>query len=219
MQLNEGMFVGTDGWVIKPPRLLGMSEIMPGRHKLAAEIIGISVRTSARPPSPERMLTRRSSAPPPNGRAEKSYSAYLTAELFHAQQDQKWRSKTVKTQDGHNLGADIMWNENFEWEYEADDLAFLRYAFSPPVSLAYVFTGTQTHCDGERIRAGRQDGGVLCARGPFAAGALSPYGSCMTADARLLGLAAGADARHEGEEFGRDAARAVHSFARQLGVQ
>jgi hypothetical protein len=24
-------------------------------------------------------------------------------------------------------GADIMWNAGFEWEYESDELAFLRY--------------------------------------------------------------------------------------------
>ncbi|KAJ7019873.1 PLC-like phosphodiesterase [Mycena alexandri] len=112
MQLNEGMFVGTEGWVLKPARLLGMGEKMEGRHRLVGEVVGIS------------------SLPPPNGRADKSYSAYVTAELFHAQQDQKWRSKTVKTQDVPGAGGDIMWGvfeaERFEWEYDADELAFLR---------------------------------------------------------------------------------------------
>ncbi|KAJ7102474.1 PLC-like phosphodiesterase [Mycena belliarum] len=107
MQLNEGMFVGSPGWVLKPARLIG-SESMGGRHKLAGEIAGIS------------------SLPPPNGQAEKAYSAYVTAELFHAQQNQKWRTKTAKGLDVHRVGADFMWNERFEWEYEADDLAFLR---------------------------------------------------------------------------------------------
>ncbi|KAJ7479758.1 PLC-like phosphodiesterase [Mycena latifolia] len=108
MQLNEGLFVGSAGWVLKPARLLGMGGAMGGRHKLAGEIVGIS------------------SLPPPNGRAEKGYAAYVAAELFHAQQDQKWRSKTAKTHDVHRVGADLVWNERFEWEYEADDLAFLR---------------------------------------------------------------------------------------------
>ncbi|KAJ6602808.1 PLC-like phosphodiesterase [Mycena vulgaris] len=108
MQLNEGMFVGSSGWVLKPARLLALGGAMPGRYRLGGEIVGVS------------------SLPPPNGRAEKSYSAYVAAELFHAQQDQKWRSKTVKTRDVYRAGADPMWNERFEWEYEADDLAFLR---------------------------------------------------------------------------------------------
>ncbi|KAJ7676340.1 PLC-like phosphodiesterase [Mycena rosella] len=107
-RLNEGMFVGTGGWVLKPARLLGMGGAMAGRHKLAGEIVGIS------------------SLPPPTGRAEKGYSAHINAELFHSQQDQKWRSKTVKTHDVFRAGADVLWNERFEWEYEADDLAFLR---------------------------------------------------------------------------------------------
>ncbi|KAJ7113008.1 PLC-like phosphodiesterase [Mycena epipterygia] len=108
MQLNEGMFVGTAGWVLKPARMLGVDGAVGGRHVLAAELVGISA------------------LPPPNGRADKSYSAYVDAELFHYQQDQKWHSKTVKTQDVPGDGADVMWNERFEWEYEVDDLAFIR---------------------------------------------------------------------------------------------
>ncbi|KAJ7164740.1 PLC-like phosphodiesterase [Mycena crocata] len=107
MQLNEGMFVGTGGWVLKPARLLG-GPAMTGRYRMAGDVVGIST------------------LPPPNGRAEKSYSAYVNAELFHNKQDQKWRTETVQTRDVSGAGADIMWNDCFEWEYEADDLAFLR---------------------------------------------------------------------------------------------
>ncbi|KAJ7487289.1 PLC-like phosphodiesterase [Mycena galericulata] len=109
MQINEGMFVGSPGWVLKPPRLRGESTGAPaGRHTLAAEVVGISA------------------LPPPKGRTDKSYSAYVYAELFHSQQDQKWSSKAVKTTDVPDAGADVLWNERFEWTYEADDLAFLR---------------------------------------------------------------------------------------------
>lgn len=65
--------------------------------------------------------------PPPNGRGNKSYSAYIKAQLFHASQDQEWRSKTVHVTDVPGDGADVMWDEKFEWEFDADDLAFLRY--------------------------------------------------------------------------------------------
>lgn len=37
---------------------------------------------------------------PPNGRQGKSFSAYIQAQLLHAQKDQEWRSKTVKTNNG-----------------------------------------------------------------------------------------------------------------------
>lgn len=112
MQLNEGLFVGSGGWVLKPARLLGMAPSMPGRHRLKAQIVGAST------------------LPAPNGRADKSFSTYVEAELFHHQQNQKWRSKTEKTRHVAGAGADVMWdmweNESFAWEYEADDLAFLR---------------------------------------------------------------------------------------------
>lgn len=64
--------------------------------------------------------------PPPNGRADKKYSAYIKAQLLHEKGDQEWRSKTVATKDVPEAGGDIMWNGRFEWEYEEDDLAFLR---------------------------------------------------------------------------------------------
>lgn len=45
------------------------------------------------------------------------FLVYVYAELFHAQQDQKWQSKTVKTQDVPGAEADVMWNEKLEWVY------------------------------------------------------------------------------------------------------
>ncbi|KAJ7202660.1 PLC-like phosphodiesterase [Mycena pura] len=113
MQLNEALFVGTRGWVLKPARLRAADgapppQDAPARQRLTAEIVGISA------------------LPPPNGRAGKGFSAYVHAELFHAQQDQKWQSKTHKTQDVPGAGADVMWNERFEWEFAADDLTFMR---------------------------------------------------------------------------------------------
>lgn len=64
--------------------------------------------------------------PPPNGRADKTYSAYVRAQLFHANKDQEWKSKTVKTKDTPGEGADVTWNEQLEWTFELDDLAFIR---------------------------------------------------------------------------------------------
>ncbi|KAJ6554266.1 PLC-like phosphodiesterase [Mycena capillaripes] len=112
MQLNEGLFVGSPGWVLKPARLRGGDADADGqgiqRQRLVGEVVGISA------------------LPPPNGRADKTYSAYVRAELLHSEQDRTWSTKVVKTRDVPGAGADVLWNERFEWEFAADDLAFLR---------------------------------------------------------------------------------------------
>jgi phosphatidylinositol phospholipase C delta len=64
--------------------------------------------------------------PPPKG--SKNFAAYIKAELLHSSQDQHWKSKTVKCKDVLDTGADIMWNESFEWEFEYDELTFVRCA-------------------------------------------------------------------------------------------
>lgn len=47
MQINEGMFAGSPGWVLKPSHMLGMGEAMPGKVKLAVDVIGVSSCTWA----------------------------------------------------------------------------------------------------------------------------------------------------------------------------
>ncbi|KAK7443445.1 hypothetical protein VKT23_015618 [Stygiomarasmius scandens] len=107
MQLNEAMFVGTGGWVLKPRRML-TGEESGVRVRLSGEIIGVS------------------SLPPPKDHENESYSAYVKAELLHAKQDQDWKSKSIKARDVPGQGGDFMWNDKFEWEFEEDDLAFIR---------------------------------------------------------------------------------------------
>ncbi|KAJ7056622.1 PLC-like phosphodiesterase [Mycena amicta] len=113
MQLNEGMFVGTSGWVLKPKKLRlrpGQTlEESVGRDRLNVEIVTINA------------------LPPPNKCGGKSFSTYISAELLHAEKDLKWQSKTIKTQDVPGEGADVMWNEKIEWEYASDELAFVRF--------------------------------------------------------------------------------------------
>jgi hypothetical protein len=38
-----------------------------------------------------------------------------------------WKSQVIKTSDVPGQGADAVWRENWEWEYDSDELAFLRY--------------------------------------------------------------------------------------------
>lgn len=105
MQINEGMFVGTGGWVDKPG---GLGCPQDSKVKLVGEIVGVS------------------SLPPPNDREGKEYKAYVSAELLHCNEDKKWKSKSVKVEDVPGQGADIIWNQMFEWEFDTDELAFVR---------------------------------------------------------------------------------------------
>ncbi|KAF9552821.1 PLC-like phosphodiesterase [Agrocybe pediades] len=109
MQVNEAMFVGTPGWVAKPLSLREPRSTMGGRGALAVDIIGIS------------------SLPAPNGRAGKTFSTYLKAQLFHSGKGLKWRSKTMKVKHDTQHGADAFFHTDLLWEYENDDLAFLRF--------------------------------------------------------------------------------------------
>ncbi|KAH6901466.1 phospholipase C [Coprinopsis sp. MPI-PUGE-AT-0042] len=144
MQMNEGLFAGTPGWVLKPDILRrkaeGYTPPPSKKVRLRGEIIGASC------------------LPPPNGRSGKSFKAYLRAELyFHRDTTSilakveevassgegtsvdaaskkssleevklSWKSQVIKTADVPGQGADVMWKENLEWEYESDELAFLR---------------------------------------------------------------------------------------------
>ncbi|KAF8658296.1 hypothetical protein AX16_002067 [Volvariella volvacea WC 439] len=42
MQLNEAMFVGSNGWILKPNRLIGLRSATNGKLTLKGEIVGIS---------------------------------------------------------------------------------------------------------------------------------------------------------------------------------
>ncbi|KAF9472618.1 PLC-like phosphodiesterase [Pholiota conissans] len=125
MQINEAMFVGTPGWVPKPLHMREPGLQQGGREKMVGEVIGVSSCACSLLPVIifDGYLVL---VPAPNGRAGKSFSSYIRAQLFHSNGDVSWRSKTIKTNHSLETGADILWQERFEWEYEIDDLAFLR---------------------------------------------------------------------------------------------
>ncbi|KAJ7879082.1 hypothetical protein B0H14DRAFT_3435317 [Mycena olivaceomarginata] len=116
-QLNEGLFVGSPGWVLKPARLRGGSRTLMGSGFRGSGYSGYEKEKRADWHPPD-------AVPPPNGRAAKAYSTYVYAELLHFEQDRTWLTKV--TQDVPGAGANVLWNERFEWEFAADDLAFLR---------------------------------------------------------------------------------------------
>ncbi|KAL4263060.1 Phosphoinositide phospholipase C [Pleurotus pulmonarius] len=110
MQINEAMFVGSPGWMLKPASFLGLEKDTPKKISFACRIVGAS------------------GLPTPEGRElGEPFSVYIKAHLFHASGDKKWKSSSVKV--GGDLGmdgADVLWNESFEWWLDADELAFLR---------------------------------------------------------------------------------------------
>ncbi|PFH49185.1 hypothetical protein AMATHDRAFT_148284 [Amanita thiersii Skay4041] len=108
-QINESMFIGTKGWVLKPPYLVGGREKHTQKVKLEVEIAGVS------------------SLSPPNGRKGKSFSTYLKSELSHASGEVKWHTKSAKAMDNPGVGSDVMWNEQVSWDFNIDQFTFLRF--------------------------------------------------------------------------------------------
>lgn len=148
MQVNEAMFVGTEGWIEKPvwmrtDKLNKEAETRPEmqREKLVGEIVGASSRSlcflgflyAYYFTEPD------DTVPAPNGRSGKKFSTYIRVELLTSgtlQTDDiikelkgrhtSFRSKTLKVHHADGIGADAFWNERFDWEYTTDDLACLR---------------------------------------------------------------------------------------------
>ncbi|KAF8156203.1 PLC-like phosphodiesterase [Mycena galopus ATCC 62051] len=122
MQLNEGMFVGSPGWVLKPAHLRPTD--------------------SAAAPAPKIKLTCRiagvSALPPPANHPNKAFKAFVSADLIHTQQNQGWTNdhdhetkvqlRTVPGEGGapEREVGDLMWDDSFEWVFEQDELAFVR---------------------------------------------------------------------------------------------
>ncbi|KAH7886757.1 PLC-like phosphodiesterase [Phlebopus sp. FC_14] len=101
-QFNEAMFVASHGWVVKPE--LGDQELK-GQVKLQGHIFGVSSLA-------------------PTGHAE--FTGYCRAELFHFAGTKDWKSTHVKCKTTSEEISHITWNELFEWEFDADQLAFIR---------------------------------------------------------------------------------------------
>lgn len=165
--MNEGLFVGTHGWVLKPEHMRkkrGLSfddgvhalSAPPPRMMLKGHIVGVSASkcclASFPPESSGGYLSDVSLylVPAPNGRTGKTFHAYVRAELFYHREvtpptpagedgvaaaakstslesiHLRWKSKSIKVQHHAQDGADGVWNEIWGWEYEKDELAFIR---------------------------------------------------------------------------------------------
>lgn len=121
VQLNEALFSGSDGYVLKPAglRIGGDGNTALGRRRLKLHIAGAT------------------DLPIPQGHDADDIRPYVTCTLILPtdleNEPQKEKTKPYKQ---HKLGiihrgeqprpTDPLWNETLEWEFEHDELAFLR---------------------------------------------------------------------------------------------
>lgn len=123
MQINEALFSGSDGYVLKPAALRagGDGKLNTGRKKkLYLHIAGAS------------------DVPIPEDReADDDIKPYVTCTLIHPDDLEKDLPKRkTSPYKHHKLGflhrgenpvpTDPIWNETLEWEYEDNELVFLR---------------------------------------------------------------------------------------------
>lgn len=121
-QLNDALFSGTDGYVLKPTALRagGSGKLTTGRKKkLRLHVAGAT------------------DIPLPGDTDADSFKPYLTCTLFHPDNltEDPVKRKTSPYKH-HKLGflhrgdnppsTDPIWNEVLEWEYDENELVFLR---------------------------------------------------------------------------------------------
>lgn len=142
IQLNEALFSGSDGFVLKPAALRagGNGKLNTGKKKkLRLHAAGAT------------------DIPLPAGREANDIKPYLTCTLYHPDidEDDVPKRKTAHYKH-HKLGllhggenpppTDPVWDETLEWEYEDNELVFLRiliksddsFARNPIIAVAAV---------------------------------------------------------------------------------
>lgn len=132
MQLNEALFSGTDGFVLKPAPLRtgGNGELNTGRkRRLRLHVGGATDVPLSADSQPD------------------DIKPYVTCTLVHPDdlQDNPQKRKTSGYKQ-HKLGllhkgenpppTDPFWNEKLEWDYQDNDLAFLRIILKSDDSFA-----------------------------------------------------------------------------------
>ena len=132
MQINEALFAGTEGYVLKPAALRagGDGKLSTGKMKrLQLHVAGAT------------------NIPVPSGGEAKDIKPYVTCTLVHPDHlgtEPPKRKTSVYKQ--HKLGflhpgenpspADPVWDEKLDWEYEDNELVFLRLLIKSDDSFA-----------------------------------------------------------------------------------
>lgn len=136
LQLNEALFAGTDGYVLKPASLRAGGDS--------------SVTNTGRPKRLRVHFAGASDIPLPEGRSPDDIKPYVTATLFHPANGHLENDNTCKRRTQsyrqHKLGflhrgenpprTDPIWDETLEWDYEDSELIFLRMLIKSDDSFA-----------------------------------------------------------------------------------
>jgi len=133
MQLNEALFTGTDGYVLKPAALRRRSEEARGKKKLRLQVAG-----AADVPLP--------SDRDQDGSDTKPYLTCTLVDPTHSTLASDPPKRKTATYQKHKLGVlhkgrnppnkDPLWDETLEWEYNDDELVFLRLLIKSEDSFA-----------------------------------------------------------------------------------
>lgn len=132
MQINEALFSSTDGYVLKPAaiRAGGSMNLNTGRRKrLCLHVAGAT------------------DVPVPEGHEEEDVKPYVTCSLIHPDElEGDHPKRKTKPYKQHKLGflhkgenpppTDPVWDETLEWEFEDNELTFLRILIKSDVSFA-----------------------------------------------------------------------------------
>lgn len=122
MQLNEALFAGSDGYVLKPdPLRAGGSGVLDSGKKKALRL----------------RVAGASNLPVPKDREQDDIKPYVTCTLVHPDDTEgKPPKKKTRGYHQHKLGlihkgenppnTDPIWDETLTWEFEDNELAFLR---------------------------------------------------------------------------------------------
>lgn len=111
IQINEAMFYGTSGFVLKPAALRagGSGQVQTGRQrKLRLVVAGAT------------------DVPVSEGRTASELKPYLTCSLVQPQGTVKRKTKAQSRAWEDGEGVSPVWDEVLEWEYEETELEFLR---------------------------------------------------------------------------------------------
>lgn len=127
MQLNEALFAGTDGYVLKPAALrAGGSGVLNPRdgkkRRLKLRIVGAS------------------NIPVPSGREGGDVKPYVTCTLVHPDDTEKKKTKAYHQHNNTTISnllhrgendfnppnTDPLWDEVLEWTYPDNEMTFLR---------------------------------------------------------------------------------------------
>ncbi|CEJ93772.1 hypothetical protein VHEMI09341 [[Torrubiella] hemipterigena] len=120
-QLNEALFAGSDGYVLKPEplRIGGSGKIGTGKKKKLILHVGGAT-----------------DIPVGDDRGDKSFKPYLTCTIYSPLMHGDAPKRKTAAYKHHKLGllhrgdnpeaTDPIWDEKLEWEYDDTDLVFLR---------------------------------------------------------------------------------------------